>query len=293
MLADDKETFVSQLEQSRKFYTGNRMDYEQRISDMRKEKAETEKKINSLVDSLVEMGDSPAKAHVTKRIEQLNEEYQSLEKRIQELEGLTTQHALSDVEFDLMRQLLTVFKDGIDEMTIEQKRAAIRTIVRKVIWDGVNAHVVLFGVQDDEIEYPEIASVASDNTDDEDENEELVAFSDVDYEDDDTEDDRLGKTNPLSASKTHWGRIANEILMSLRFSKKFQNDISLYEPIGTDRTATKSSCWMSSTAKHLILRNSCILPSNRKKCCTQYKERLSKREQIVVIFAMVCGDRRN
>ena len=45
------------------------------------------------------------------------------------------------------------------------------TIVRKVIWDGVNAHVVLFGVQDDEIEYPEIASVASDNTDDEDENE--------------------------------------------------------------------------------------------------------------------------
>ena len=34
MLADDKETFVSQLEQSRKFYTGNRMDYEQRISDM-------------------------------------------------------------------------------------------------------------------------------------------------------------------------------------------------------------------------------------------------------------------
>ena len=204
MLADDKDAFVSQLEQSRKFYTGNRMDYEQRLTDMRKEKAETEKKINSLVDSLVEMGDSPAKAHVTKRIEQLNDEYQSLEKRIQELEGLTTQHALSDIEFDLLRQLLTVFKDGIDEMTIEQKRAAIRTIVRKVIWDGVNAHVILFDVQDDEIEYPEIASVASDNTDDEDDNDELVAFSDIDYEDDDTEDDRLGKTNPLSASKMHW-----------------------------------------------------------------------------------------
>lgn len=205
MLADDKDTFIEQLEQSRKFYTGNRMDYEQRLDDLKKEKAANEKKINSLVDSLVEMGDSPAKAHVTKRIEQLNEEYQSLEKRIQELEGLTTQHSLSDIEFDLMRQLLTVFKDGIDEMTTEQKRAAIRTIVRKVIWDGVNAHVVLFGVQDDEIEYPEIASVASDNTDDEDENEELVAFSDVDYEDDDRSDEALRKTNPLSASKTHWG----------------------------------------------------------------------------------------
>ncbi len=204
-LTDDNETFIRQLEQSRKFYTGNRMDYEKRLDDMRKEKAETEKKINSLVDSLVDMGDSPAKTHVTKRIEQLNQEYQSLEKRIQELEGLTSQHALSDIEFDLMRQLLTVFKDGVDEMTVEQKRAAIRTIVRKVVWDGINAHVILFGVQDDEIEYPEIAAVASGNTDDEEETEELVDFSDVDYDDEDMEDNRLGKTEPLSASKTHWG----------------------------------------------------------------------------------------
>ena len=65
--------------------------------------------------------------------------------------------------------------------------------------------MILFGAQDDEIEYPEIASVGSDNTDDEDENEELVAFSDIDYEDDDMEDDSLGKNKPLRASKTHWG----------------------------------------------------------------------------------------
>ena len=77
--------------------------------------------------------------------------------------------------------------------------------MRKVVWDGVNAHVILFGVRDDEIEYPEIAAVTSDNTEDDEETEELVDFSDVDYEDDDMEDERLGKTNPLSASKTHWG----------------------------------------------------------------------------------------
>ena len=50
----------------------------------------------------------------------------------------------------MLRQLLTIFKDGIDEMTVEQKRAAIRTIVRKVIWDGINAHVILFGTTDDD-----------------------------------------------------------------------------------------------------------------------------------------------
>ena len=92
---------------------------------------------------------------VAKRIEQLGSECTSLASRIQELEGLTSQHTLSDIEFDVMRQLLTAFKDGIDAMTIQQKRAAIRTIVRKVVWDGVNVHIVLFGVQDDEIDFPD------------------------------------------------------------------------------------------------------------------------------------------
>ena len=117
------------------------------------------------------MGDSPAKAHVTKRIEQLNQKYQSLKQRITELESLASRHVLSDMEFDLLRRFLTVFKDDMDEMTVEQKRAAVCTIVRKVVWDDVNAHVILYG----------------------------------DADDDDMEDDLPGKTCPLSASKTHWG----------------------------------------------------------------------------------------
>ena len=46
-------------------------------------------------------------------------------------------------------------------------------------------------------------------------------------------------------------------------------------PIGT---ATKSSCWMSSTAKHLIF------AIESEKMLHAVQERLSKREQIVVIF---------
>ncbi len=150
MLAEDQDTFISQLEQSRKFYTGNRANYEKQLVSMRQKKADLEKKMDGLADSLVDLGDSVARNYVAKRMEQLGLECAGIDARIQELEGLTSQHALSDMEFDVMRQLLSVFKSGIDEMTIEQKRAAIRTLVRKVVWDGVNAHVVLFGVQDDD-----------------------------------------------------------------------------------------------------------------------------------------------
>ena len=205
MLSENDSSFMHQLEQSRKFYTGNRADYEENLSSMRQEKSDLEKKIEGLVDSLVDLPDGVARNHVAKRIEQLNSECNDIDARIRELEGLTSQHTLSDIEFDVMRQLLTMFKNGIDEMSIEQKRAAIRTVVRKIVWDGTNAHAVLFGSQDADIEYPDLPHLTGEASDDEDEAEELEEFSDVDYEDEDQEENCLGKTQLPSAPKMHWG----------------------------------------------------------------------------------------
>ena len=162
-LTEDNGEFIKQLEQSRKFYTGDRANYENQLSAMQQQKAEIEKKIEGLVDSLSDISDSIARKSVAKRIEQLGQQGTELDSRIRELEGITAQHTLSDIEFDIMRQLLSSFQNSIDEMSIEQKRAAIRTLVRKVVWDGVNAHVVLFGVQDDEIDWNDIKSLEGEN----------------------------------------------------------------------------------------------------------------------------------
>lgn len=181
-LNDSGSEFIDQLEKSRKFYTGNRIQYEEQLTTLQKDKAEIEKKIEGLVDSLIDLGDSSVKVRVAKRIEALTAESDALETRIQELIALTSQHAMSDIEFDVLRQLLSVFKDNIDDMPLEQKRAAIRTVVRKVIWDGANAHVVLFGASEDEIEFPDLSPLIG-NTVEEDEMESLEPFADVDYED--------------------------------------------------------------------------------------------------------------
>ncbi|MDD6463612.1 MAG: recombinase family protein [Clostridiaceae bacterium] len=154
MLAEDDSTFIRQLEQGRNFYTGSRSDYEEQLCELHREKADLEKKITVLIDSLADVSDSIARNQVAKRIEQLGKEISTTENKINELEGLTSQQELTDMEFDIFRQLLTNFRNGIDDMTVEQKRTAIRTLVRKVVWDGANAHVILFGVQDDEIDFP-------------------------------------------------------------------------------------------------------------------------------------------
>ena len=152
MLEDDNGAFIDQLEKSRKFYTGNRTQYEEQLAVLHQERTDKEKKIAGLVDSLLELEDSSAKTHVAKRIEQLNKECEAIDTRVKELEGLTSRQTLTDMEFDVLRQLLSVFKSSIDEMTVEQKRSAIRTLVRRVVWDGENAHVILFGASDGDID---------------------------------------------------------------------------------------------------------------------------------------------
>ncbi len=167
-LAEDNNTFVLQLERSRKYYNRSQKVYEQQLFNMQNKKSETERKINLLVDSLVDMSDSSAKIHVTKRIEQLNVEYQSLNRSIQELKELTSQCLINDAEFDILCQILAIFEKSIDEMSLEEKRNTIRSLVNKVVWNGVNAHVILFGVRENEIEYSNITAVVTDNIEDDD-----------------------------------------------------------------------------------------------------------------------------
>lgn len=119
-LLDNKSIFYNQLRQSRKFYTGNRTQYEEQITSLKKEKAEIENKINVLIDSLVTIGNSSAKNNITKRIEKYNTDCDSLEARIRELTGLVSYHTVSDSEFDVLTQMLLAFKNNVDEMSVEK-----------------------------------------------------------------------------------------------------------------------------------------------------------------------------
>jgi site-specific DNA recombinase len=204
-LTDHDSSFVSQLAKSRAFYTGKREQYEKQLEELRAEYAQNEQTINGLIDSLGMVGDSIAKPRVLKRIEELSEGNRDIENCIRELEGLVNANELNDAEFDLLRQLLVHFRTSIDDMSVEEKRAAIRTVVRKVIWDGVNAHVVLFGADEGEIEFPDMDDRLCHMDDQNGEEEPLEAFADVDYDDFEEENSGLGNIEPMGGSKTHWG----------------------------------------------------------------------------------------
>jgi site-specific DNA recombinase len=197
-LTEDNSSFVAQLTKSREFYTGKREQYERQLEDLRAEYAQNEQTINGLIDSLGMVGESIARPRVLKRIEELSDGNREIENRIHELEGLVNANALSDNEFDVLRQLLSHFRTSSDGMSVEEKRAAVRTVVRKVIWDGVHAHVVLFGADEGEIEFPDMDDRMAHMDDENAEEDTLKAFADVDY-------DEFEENSPDTDSKSPWG----------------------------------------------------------------------------------------
>ena len=78
--------------------------------------------------------------------------------------------------------------------------------------------------------------------------------------------------------------IENEILMSLRFSKKFQNDISLYEPIGTDRDGNEIVMLDVINSETTDFADQLDFSIQSQKMMQAVQECLSKREQIVVVL---------
>ena len=178
-LTDHDSAFISQLAKSRAFYTGKREQYEKQLEDLRAEYAKNEQTINGLIDSLGLVGESVAKPRVLKRIQELTDINREIQNRICELEGLTDTNTLGDEGFDRLRQMLSMFRTSIDDMPVEERRAAVRTVVRKVIWDGVNAHVVLFGADENEIRFSDMVDPLVPMEAEDGEEDALEALSDV------------------------------------------------------------------------------------------------------------------
>ncbi len=154
-LSVDSSEFIRQLESSQETLQGDRQEYDEHLSKLHKSSEENKKEISALVSSLSKAGGTSAETYIMKQIDELHEKSLNIERSISELEGLTKSHKLSDIQFDIIRGLLSSFKDTFDEMGVEQKRTALRTFVEKIVWDGENVHIYLFGAGGGEIDLPD------------------------------------------------------------------------------------------------------------------------------------------
>lgn len=148
-LARDDSDFLLQLTKTHKVLEGNMKSYETNLDKLKKELAQSNKEMESYLKALTVSKGEAAEKYVVDKINELDRSIQAINVRIEELTQLTQSHALSEIEFDLVKELLLKFKVSIDDMSVEEKRSTLRTFIKKVVWDGTRIHLYLFGSDDD------------------------------------------------------------------------------------------------------------------------------------------------
>lgn len=155
-LAEDKSELAKRLNAGKKAFVDESDQLTTDLERLKKAQQENQKEINALVNSLAKLAGTPGEQSILDGINQRAEKGKSIQESIQELEQLAQEQSIQAQSFETMRDTLKSFARTVDDMTTEQKRIALRLIVRDIIWDGEKVHIYLFGSNgpDGDIELP-------------------------------------------------------------------------------------------------------------------------------------------
>jgi site-specific DNA recombinase len=149
----DQAEFQFQLNQSKKILEDDKEEFESDILRLKEESENMDGEISGLVSSLKKAGGTAAEEYIVTQIEELHQKKEETRQRITELETAAVSKELSSLEFELLKQTLSSFKNTVDTMDVEQKRMAIRALVKKAVWDGKSIHLYYFGAEEPQGEH--------------------------------------------------------------------------------------------------------------------------------------------
>lgn len=147
-LTEDKSHFFRELNKVNKTIAGQQDDFEKKMCTLKNSRKDNEKKIKTLVEALSRAKETAVSDYITAKINDLDRETKAISKQIEDMENLTMRQSITDFEFDILIEMLKNFS-AFDTMNVEQKRSALRSLIRQVVWDGENVHVFLFGAEDE------------------------------------------------------------------------------------------------------------------------------------------------
>ncbi len=144
-LSQNDSNFIKQLESQKNKVKSNSEEFDTQIENLKNSIEEKRTQIDNLINSIANSSKDTAIGYINERINLLDNEIKAAEKNLKSIQELTKENSLSCHEFEILKDMLKTFGESFDEMTVEQKRLAIRTFVKKIIWDGENIHLYLTG----------------------------------------------------------------------------------------------------------------------------------------------------
>lgn len=149
-LSQDDSEFIKQLTIGKKEILNSKSTYLEELKKLNNKIIEINDNIKSLVLSLTKFSqDDTPYQYISEQINELHKEKENIQIRINKLTELTKQQDLSDIHFDLILDTIKSFSLKFDNLCFEEKCFTLRSFIKKVIWDGENAHVILFGADNE------------------------------------------------------------------------------------------------------------------------------------------------
>lgn len=143
-LGENKDELVKQLECIKKRILNESSGYSDTIASVKAKIQNDENEIASLVSALAKAQGTSAEKYVLSLIDKTHKHIEELKSQLESLEAASAHYNLDTIEFDIVKQMLCSFAQNIDEYSVEEKRALIKTLVRKIIWDGHTIHIYMF-----------------------------------------------------------------------------------------------------------------------------------------------------
>lgn len=144
-LSEDRSELRRRLKAGKKFFADENNRLAADLERLQREEQEAGKKMTALIDTLARAAGTPAEQRIIERVNELEQEARAIHESAEELKRALQAEELGTEGFALLREVLRSFDGTMDTISAGEKRAVIRTVVRRIEWDGEKLHLYLFG----------------------------------------------------------------------------------------------------------------------------------------------------
>lgn len=117
-----------------------------KVNKLKKEISKRKKDISYYVDNLLNLKLNDVLINeINKKVETLNLEIEEREKELEEITKNVTSIENYKFQVDVILNSLKYFKENFHNLTLQDKRAIIRLLVEKCVWDGETLDIFLYG----------------------------------------------------------------------------------------------------------------------------------------------------
>ena len=136
-------SLTKEIIQIKRKISDKRQNNEIETSQLMIEINENQEKIKALVNSLCKAKESSAEKYIIDKIENLHNAGEALQEKLNKFKKANSAHIPNESEIESTIRMLSKIPFSIEGSALEQKRALLRSLVSKIIWDGENANLYL------------------------------------------------------------------------------------------------------------------------------------------------------